>query len=34
VIHRAAVTMAPQKTITEHIKKITDKIIEKVVRGE
>jgi NTE family protein len=33
VIHRAAVTMVPQKTITEHIKKIADKIIEKVVKG-
>jgi hypothetical protein len=34
VIHRATVTMMPQKTITEHIKKITDKIIEKVVGGK
>ena len=34
VIHRAAVTMMPQKTIVEHIKKITDNIIEKVVKGK
>jgi NTE family protein len=34
VIHRAAVTPVPQKTIAEQIKKITDKIIEKVVGGK
>jgi NTE family protein len=34
VIHRAAVAPAPQKTIAEQIKKITDKIIEKVVGGK
>jgi NTE family protein len=34
VIHRAAVTPVPQKTIVEQIKKITDKIIEKVVGGK
>ncbi len=34
VIHRAAVSPAPQKTISEQIKKITGKIIEKVVGGK
>jgi NTE family protein len=34
VIHRAAVTMMPQKTIVEHIKEITDNLIEKVVKGK
>jgi NTE family protein len=34
VIHRAALSAAPQKTLVEQIKNIKDKIVEKVVGGK